>query len=966
MDIFEFELRYRAYSGMSSHFSLWWDEDMIINLVRLAKGNGLDKKLQDVLPDELRDLTQSTYSSFKKEFLDTVWWEKLGGFTYYDYVTRLEYELKVIKEMWFNTYFLIVQDFIVWAKQHTIMVGPWRWSGAGSLLAWFLSITDVDPLIYGLLFERFLNPARISMPDFDIDFEDTLRDKVIRYVTERYGNDKVCAIGTYMQLATKAAFKDSARAMGMPFDKANAVSNLVTDASFAAMLSSPKDYPEFTSQYDGDDAIKRAVDLWIVLEGNLRQLWVHACGIIIAPDPVTTYTAVEPIDRMQEEWQDTMVVSQYDGKTLETIGLLKMDFLWLRNLSVIKNCIKIIRAKHKKEWKELPAMFKDFFSSMSFQPPLDDAYTYEEIFQRGNTTGIFQFEGSGMRRFLVQLKASDINDLVAMSALYRPGPIEFIPRYIARKHGEEEISYMSSELRSLLIDLYGEGVAKQEEKKLIEDLDPIMNITYGIAVYQEQLMFLVQSMAWFSLAEADILRRWIGKKIKEVIEQVKKEFIEKSKDFRNYKPETAQYIYEKMIEPAASYSFNKSHSVCYSLIAYQTGYLKAHYPVEFAAALLRSKEEDSDKLSFFIDEVKEQGISVLLPDVTTSFNHVAAIDDTVRLWFLSVKGIWYDVWEYIEQERENHGPYVSLENFLQRCDKVINKKSLEWLIKSGSLDVFGDRKTLWTHVQTLLEWWKVNQQSDGWLFGGMNIASEIQFDVIYETSLMEKIAMEYEVFKTFVSVHPFDGLYPYLKKYTFISQFKDVDNYGPVIMVCFVKSIQRARKKGFFVKVEDISGWLEIFVSDALDYKPFDVLLIHGYKWRSLSLEKITCMDLDELIMLAKKANKYDPSLSVFSVKAERKKSFDISSLYDLAVWSQDEGDKTDLSEWDEWAASLTSLDNHEWDSSYDFALPDELSTIHQLAWVVKECPGSIAVHVGAKEYLLSDEWLKKVQALLG
>lgn len=950
---------------MSSHFSLWWDETMIVNLVRLAKGNTLNKKLQDVLPDELRNLTQSTYSSFKRNFLDTQWSIKLGWFSYEDYIVRLEYELKVIKEMWFNTYFLIVQDFIVWAKQHTIMVWPWRWSGAGSLLAWFLSITDVDPLVYGLLFERFLNPARISMPDFDIDFEDTLRDRVIRYVTERYGNDKVCAIGTYMQLATKAAFKDSARAMGLPFDKANAVSNLVTGASFSDMLSSPHDYPDFISQYDTDDSIRRAVDLWIVLEGNLRQLWVHACGIIIAPDPVTTYTAVEPIDRMQQEWQETMFVSQYDGKTLETIGLLKMDFLWLRNLSVIKNCIKIIRAKHKKEWRDLPHIFKHFFASMSFQPPLDDAYTYEEIFQKGNTTGIFQFEWSWMRRFLVQLKASDINDLVAMSALYRPGPMEFIPRYIARKHGEELVTYMSDELRSALVSLYGEDVARDEETKLFSDLDPIMNLTYGIAVYQEQLMFLVQSMAWFSLAEADILRRWIGKKIKEVIEQVKKEFVEKAAVYRGYKPETSQYIYEKMIEPAASYSFNKSHSVCYSLIAYQTGYLKAHYPVEFAAALLRSKEEDTDKLSFFIDEVKEQGIPVLLPDVTVSFNHVAAIDDTVRLWFLSVKGIGYEVWEYIEQERENNGAYVSLENFLQRCDKVINKKSLEWLIKSWALDVFADRKTLWSHVQVLLEWWKVNQQSDGWLFGGMDIASEIRFDIVCESTLMEKIMMEYEVFKTFVSVHPFDGLYPYLKKYTFISQFKDVDNYGPVVMICFVKSIQRARKKGFFIKVEDASGWLEFFVSDILDYKPFDILIIHGYKWRSLSLEKIVSLWLDELIDLAKKANRYDPKLSVFSVKAQRKKSFDITSLHGSAVWvGEDSDENTSSTDW--WDLIWRfGEDGGDWADTRSFVLPDELNVIHELAWIVKEYVWDIVVRVGTKQYQLSAEGLQRVQALL-
>ncbi len=384
--------------------------------------------------------------------------------------------------------------------------------------------------------------------------------------------------------------------------------------SLLQAVNAPDTWEELKAIYESDAKVKQAAELSEKLQWNMRQLGMHACGIIIAPDKLTKYSPVQYI----KENEDT-IVSQYDWPTLETIGLLKMDFLWLRNLSVIKNCIKIIQKKHEKENIPLPEMFSRFFEDTSFQPPLEDLFTFEKVFQVGNTTGIFQFESSGMRKFLIKLKADSINDLVAMNALYRPGPMEFIPNYIARKNGEEPISYMSAELRDILIEKYGEEETDKENVKLVEDLAPIMNLTYGIAVYQEQLMFLVQSMAGFSLAEADLLRRWVGKKKKEIIEQLKKEFTKRSKEYRWYKKETAIYVYEKMIEPAASYSFNKSHSVCYAMIAYQTAYLKAYYPVEFYASLIRSVEEDTDELSLYIYEAQNQGIVVLPPDINHSF-----------------------------------------------------------------------------------------------------------------------------------------------------------------------------------------------------------------------------------------------------------------------------------------------------------------------------------------------------------
>jgi DNA polymerase-3 subunit alpha len=638
---------------MSKKFKLNWDEEMLINLVKITDQGQLEKKLQETSPDDLKQFTQQTYSPFKKQFIANHKAEFPGKdlrFSLSDYVERLEYELKVIKEMGFNSYFLIVSDYVRWAKTNQISVGPGRGSGAGSVLARFVEITDVDPLPFDLLFERFLNPSRISMPDFDIDFEDTLRGKVIEYVTEKYGIDKVCSIGTFMKMASKAAFKDAARTLGLPFEKSNYVSNLLPDKmGLLEIVNGTPDgeNEELKNLYETDDKIKNAIEYGDALTGNMRQLGVHACGIIIAPEQVIQYTPTQ-----YNKENDHTIVSQYDGPTLEYIGLLKMDFLGLRNLSIIKNCIKIFKARNEKTGEPLPEMFQQFLDTMSFDPPLDDEYTYEKVFKQGDTTGIFQFESAGMRRFLIQLEPTKIDNIVAMAALYRPGPMEFIPAYIERRHGREEIEYLYPDLREELTRKYGAEVAEEERRKLIEDLDPIMKDTYGIAVYQEQLMFLVQAMAGFSLGEADLLRRGVGKKKKEIIEQLKKEFIEKGAEFRGYKPETTKQIYEKMIEPAASYSFNKSHAVCYAFIAYQTAYLKAHYPLEFYAALIRSVEEDTDTQSFYISEIQYHGIAVLAPDVNVSFNHVAAIDEAIRIGFMSIKGVGFDTGEFIQQERK--------------------------------------------------------------------------------------------------------------------------------------------------------------------------------------------------------------------------------------------------------------------------------------------------------------------------
>jgi DNA polymerase III subunit alpha len=917
--------------------------------------------------------------------------------------------------MWYNTYFLIVQDFINRSKNNDIAVGPWRWSVAWSLMAYMIGITDVDPFPYDLLFERFLNPARVSMPDIDVDFEDTKRDKVVEYVARKYGEDKVAHVGTYMTMAARAAFKDVARTMGIPFDRSNFIASLINEKTIQASINATED---LRNMHENDPVIRKTFDEAIKLEWTVRWTWVHACGIIIAPESITCYSPVQhppkPQWKVNAEEVHKELVTQYEWHDLEDIGLLKMDFLGLRTLTLIKNAMKIVRAKYRKANKKLPKLFEEYFETMVFTPPLDDKNTFERVLQKWDTSWVFQFEWDGIRNFLVKLKPTDVNDIIAMGALYRPGPMEFIPRYIDRKHGKEEKEYMLKDLRETLVSQYGEDVALDEKRKLFEDLDPILGLTYGIAVYQEQLMFLVQAMAWFSLAEADNLRRGIGKKIKEVIEQIKWQFIEKAASFREYKEETSRWVYEKMIEPAAFYSFNKSHSVTYGMLSYQTAYLKANYPIEFNAALLRSVEEDTDKLSKFINELKLQGYKVLPPHINESFTHVAALDDTIRLWFQCIKGVWFDVSEFIEQERTKNGPYTSLEDFLTRCQSIINKKTLESLAKAWAFNGFADRKTVLHNISRIIDRTKMAnaESSANSLFAMAAVKPALQLDKTDESTKMERLLTEYEVFKTFVSWHPFDGLYPFIKwQFSLISMFKNYDKeqaFGNVKILCYVKNIQRAKKKWFFMAVEDISDEIEIFMKETLDIQKFDILVIEGRKNKSLKVSKIVKTSLERIVEDAKKSGKYNDE-TVSEVKITRLWMNALSMSKDI----EDEMIDTEtgevikienmeeipdgLSEEDttgEWDENNASDHNNNWmtqDQKWDqnnnawnndgyvwsagmpeevvwpmhFALPDNPSLLQSIAQVIREHPWEHQVTIWTIERQLNPTGIERLRALL-
>ena len=685
--------------------------------------------------------------------------------------------------------------------------------------------------------------------------------------------------------------------------------------------------------------------------------------MIISPDPVIEHTSTQIITK----WKEKTLVSQFDWPTLEYIGLLKMDFLGLRNLSVIKNCIKILRAKYKdlnqtgnsltqqiEYYKEDNFLFEEFMQTMSFNPDMNNQFVFEKVFMTGDTTGIFQFEWEWIRRFLIDLKPNHINDLVAMNALYRPWPLEFIPSYIKRKHWEEPIEYMLPELIQILNEKYKSPSIVQEEKEKLEtDLGPIMGLTYGIAVYQEQLMFLVQSMAWFSLPEADLLRRWIGKKKKEVIEQLKQEFITRAESYKQYKPETSKFIYEKMIEPAASYSFNKSHAVCYAHIAYQTWYLKARYPVEFYAALLRSVEEDTDKLWLFIDEIQLHNITISPPYINKAYNHIAAVEDTIVMWFYACKGIGYEIWDMIEQERKENWIFLSLGDFLERCPHVANKRVLESLIKSWAFDERYDRNSLLININLLLEWHHTTTSLDMGLFWWLSEHQELVLQQTTTTSVIERCKYDMEIFKNMISWHPLDGLYLYCKKFWFIEQYKKSADPCSFEVAVMVKKITRAKKKWFFIMVEDITDSFEFFVKEILDLKVYDILVLSGYKSRNWWIDMMVKISIEKFTEQATKSGKFDPQWTVSRVRASRKWNIVYDPiLQDDETIENKEDDEISDSWWD-------SIENN----TITIKLPDSLEKINLLINILNNNSwADYIITVNNKEYHITAQGMKLLE----
>lgn len=707
------------------------------------------------------------------------------------YCERLEQELQVITRMGFSGYFLIVADFIAEARRRGITVGPGRGSAAGSLVSYCLGITSLDPIAHGLIFERFLNPERITLPDIDTDFADNRRDEVLEYVRQKYGTDRVVQICTFGTLAARAAVKDVGRAYGIPFLEMNALAKLIPLRP-GTKLRDALETSELKDAYESNDTYRRIVDAALKLEGKARHVSIHACGVVITPEPAVHYTALQRAPK-----EDAIIITQYAAKPLESLGLLKMDFLGLTNLTVIQTALEIIK-RIRGENVDITTI------------PLDDPAAYA-LLQRGETTGVFQFESPGMRRYLKQLQPTQFQDIVAMAALFRPGPMEWIPSFIRRRRGEEEVRYLHP------------------------DLEGIFRETYGIGVYQEQILELARAFAGFSLGEADILRRAIGKKIKKELDAQREKFLAGAVR-KGYKHDLAEKIFTDVILPFAGYGFPKAHAAGYARIAYETAYLKARYPAEFMAALLSSDAGDTDRVLIEIEECRAMGIAVFPPDINESLSHFTVVrpqqdkkgegeDDhpwAIRFGLSAIKGIGESSVAQIIAERTARGPFTSLEDFARRVPaKLLHKKFIESLGKSGALDAFADRRVICEHYDRLVAYRKsAGEESDAQadLFGdtGQAIAeTAIEFPMTPLATPVERLQWEKETLGLYVSSHPLAGLTAHIgKKAQFVAKLSTKDVGKKVLLVGLPESVKKlTTKKGEamgILTLEDPTGKIEV------------------------------------------------------------------------------------------------------------------------------------------------------------
>lgn len=710
--------------------------------------------------------------------------KKYGDGVTEEHRTRMEYELSVIEKCGYASYFLIVQDFVNWARANGIVVGPGRGSAAGSFVSYLTGITNVDPIEYNLLFERFLNPERVSMPDVDMDFADNRRDDVLNYVRQKYGNDHVSQIITFGTMAARAAIRDTGRALGIPYDFCNKTSQMIP--MFTSIKKALEEVPEFKEQYASGADAKKLIDSAMRLEGVVRHAGMHACGVVITKEPVTHYSPIQNITGSREG-----TVTQYSSSTkssyVEKIGLLKMDFLGLKNLTIIQNTLRIVK-KTKKVDIDIETI------------PIDDIKTYE-LFQNGKTTGVFQFESSGMKRYLKLLKPTIIEDIIAMVALYRPGPMDWIPDFISGKHGRK-IKYFHPKL------------------------EPILKNTYGVAVYQEQVMQIARDLAGFTMGEADVLRKAMGKKIFELIKEQKIKFIDGCVTHGSTK-EIAEKVFS-FIEPFAGYGFNRSHAACYAIIGYQTAYLKAHYPAAFMAALLTSDQDNIDRVAIEAAECREMGIEVLAPSVNESFEDFAVITDPdgsekIRFGFNAIKNVGHVIAHEIVAERKRGGKFTSLGDFLERVQtKDLNKKSIDALAKVGALDELGERNQIVESMEQILMFTKNIQKTKNSnqvsLFGETILETpQVPLLEVQAASKRQCLQWEKELLGLYVSGHPVKEYQAYIDKVAVPLDSLKPELVGQKIAVGGViqkiqKILTKRQETMLFVMLEDTRGKIEVLI----------------------------------------------------------------------------------------------------------------------------------------------------------
>lgn len=693
---------------------------------------------------------------------------------------RLKYELSVIGKTGFAGYFLIVQDFVNWAKSNRIVVGPGRGSAGGSLVAYLSGITNIDPIKHNLLFERFLNPERISMPDIDMDFADRRRDEVIEYVAQKYGRDHVAQIITFGTMAARMVVRDIGRALQYTYSYCDELAKMIP---MGTNLEEALDgIDEFKEKYESDPQAKRLIDLAKKLEGVARHASTHACGVVISAD---TLTDSVPLQRPRDS--ETGVVTQYEGHSIEDLGLLKMDFLGLKNLTIIEDTlarIYVLRNSLKIDLDKIP---------------YDDQKTFG-LLQQALTTSVFQLESDGMKRYLKELKPTTFEDITAMVALYRPGPMQFIPDYIERKHGRQEIKYLHPKL------------------------EPILKDTYGICIYQEQLMKIAQEVCGFTLGEADVLRKAVGKKIKDLLDTQESKFVEgavKNGISKKVGEELWQWIL-----PFASYGFNKSHSAAYAIIAYETAYLKAHYPVEFMASVLTSERADVERISFLIDECQKMGVEVLPPNINESLKNFTVVPEKnqIRFGLLAIKNVGENIINSTTEEVKKNGRFKSISDYINRIPvKDLNKKSMEALIKAGAFDEFEERNRLLQNLEKMLEIARENNKKANTnqigLFANTSIKinNEIKLDPAPAASNFERLAWEKELLGLYVSSHPLKEFKNLLEKRAVpLAKIDNTFVNKKIVVGGLISSakkiITKTGKPMLFLKLEDLSSKGEIVV----------------------------------------------------------------------------------------------------------------------------------------------------------
>lgn len=708
------------------------------------------------------------------------------------YLDRLNIEINLIINMGFVGYFLIVSDFIMWARANHIPVGPGRGSAAGALVAWCLEITNIDPLKYNLLFERFLNPERVSMPDIDIDFCIQGRETVINHIKDKYGHEKVCQIITFGTMLAKGVIKDVARAVGLPFEESNMITSLIPDQLKITLKEALEKEPRLQELIDSNQTVKHIFDIAFKLEGVTRHASKHAAGIVITP---------EATDEMLPIFippKETAVVAQYAMTELESIGFLKIDLLGLKNLTLVKKAVELI-----KQQKNIDIDIDHI--------PLDDAKTFELV-QAGKTSGVFQLESEGLKEVLRKLKPDKFEDIIAVNALYRPGPLGsgMVDDYILRRHGKQKIEY------------------------LFDELAPILEETYGVIVYQEQVMKIASTVGGYSLGESDILRRAMGKKKVEVMEEQKKLFIQRAQE-RKFDGRKAEQLFDLMAY-FAGYGFNKSHSAAYALIAYQTAYLKANYPSEFLASLISLEANNADKMSFYLKETKDMNIELLAPDINTSDVDFVVIDEKILFGLQGIKNIGLTALKNIIEEREKKGPFKDLLNLCERIDlRTSNKRVLENLICAGALDSLPGTRAQKYHelanvIEVALETKERKRTGQMSMFAPKPSATgdsvAYNFTSATKWSDKERLEKEKEVLGFYISSHPLQT-YQSQTKWLDLKTFEQIledqkqqkNNTGrePVVTSFGLLTSKKiiSTKKGdrmAFAQLEDLSGQAEVII----------------------------------------------------------------------------------------------------------------------------------------------------------